>query len=39
MKCPQLLPKNFNALLNLDTISLQICMLFVTRRLLKIDNI
>ena len=36
--CPYLLLKNFNALVNLDTISLQICMLFVTRHLLKIDN-
>ena len=37
--CPYLLLKNFNALLNLDSISLRICTLFVMRRLLKIDNI
>ena len=37
--CPYLLLKNFNALLNLDTISLRISTLFVMRHLLKIDNI
>ena len=33
-----MLLKNYNAFLNLDAISLRICMLFVTRRLLKINN-
>ena len=33
-----MLLKNYNAFLNLDAISLRVCMLAVTRRLLKINN-